>query len=291
MNNYRKDGINLKYFLPFVLYEWKIIIIAGILCGLLSGGLRVLRGVLLWDAQMETYQYYLGIYEEEYKAYEDAVSLYTERISELQQINTKSLEDIHQLTDAQNALNSLVAPVLEQEPPTIEHTLIRIVEFMIFGIMIGIAGSSYIYYYKYKRKGVIYSYKEFEKITGIYILGVFGWIKRNTKKELNRNIIERINVHIMSQKADYKKVILMGQAEDHLIQNIVKALEQNLPEIQLFLFIGSNEIENIEYMKNHNSCDAVVLVEQRAKSLIPDIIQYVELIESIDIPIIGAVVL
>ena len=53
--------------------------------------------------------------------------------------------------------------------------------------------------------------------------------------------------------------MLMGQAEDDLIQKITKELEENLFEVQLFA--GRNRTEVKEYIKEFRSCDAVILVE------------------------------
>lgn len=290
MNNYIKDEINIKFFLPFVLYKWRIIIVTGLLCGFLLGSLRVIRGILLWEDQMENYQSCLELYNEEYETYEKTVNKYTKKINELQQWNHAGIDNMQQLMDVQNELDLLAEPVLEQVPPTIEHTIIRVFEFTIIGIVMGIVGAVYIYYCQYKRRGIIYSLEEFEIITDIYILGVFGKSNNNSKAEFDKNIINRINIHILNLKSDYKKILLMGQAEEVLIQKIAKELSQNLTEVHLLAECNKSD-EEAECAENFNICDAIVLVEQRGKSTISEINKEIQLIESVNIPIIGAVII
>lgn len=281
-----KNSRQLKYFACYISHKRKVIIGIGILAGLLLGGFRVVRGILLWDTQMEGYLNELAIYEDRCITYQQEVEAYNEIIDELQRENEV---DRQELLQAQNARDSLVEPSLPTNRPTIKHSIVRVIEFTLIGVFLGVFSIICVYACIYERKGIMYSIEEFKGITGIYVLGTFDQCKKNKYKQTDIDIYDRIGMHIQSKKDSYSRIIFTGLVNGEVIERIVTEVEQHCNGIEV---ISENSIPaEIRHMALKGTPEAVILIEKREESLYPDIFQEVERLKVANKIILGAVIL
>lgn len=148
--------------------------------------------------------------------------------------------------------------------------------------------------------------KELKRRYGLMVLGVF---RREEKKQafsfidkwLDRmeGVSERtmeagqtyevIAANALNYTEDVKNVLLVGTVEAGMLEAVQNSLTALLPGINLT--VGGNMAKDAKAIKKAASCDAVIVIEKRNKSLFSSIEQELDLVRSLNKKILGCIVL
>lgn len=148
--------------------------------------------------------------------------------------------------------------------------------------------------------------KEIRRRYGIMVLGVFKkngkkkpfafvdrWLDKLegvSEKELaDVQTFDVIAANVLNYSDGVNRVLLIGTTDRQELETLQNGLNGHLQSLSLM--VGGNPCKDAEAIKAAASCDAVIVVERRNKSLFGSIEQELSLVKSLNKKIIGCVVL
>lgn len=220
--------------------------------------------------------------------------------------NSLYLELQNHYNDVETFINSMEMPVNPANDILSRAAFLkRIIIFAIIGFIIGVLIYFIAQYYRFVRKGIIYSGDEFGRITGLYILGIFPKNtntrifkavdklidkKDGTYSEQDENtVLERININFNSLKEDAKDVIVLGNVSEEELSKIVEGISKKYKDIHFSS--GSNIKENVDSLRRLTEADSVILVVKRENTMLSELLDEQNTLRTLDKHVIGCVVL
>ena len=148
--------------------------------------------------------------------------------------------------------------------------------------------------------------KEIRRRYGIMVLGVFA---KNGKKKAfafvdrwldklegtagsetdEEHTFEVIAANTLNYAEGVKNILLIGTADKETLERLCSGLSGLLPGLSLT--VGGNPCGDARTIKETASCDAVIMVEQRDRSMFGTMEQELGLVESLNKKVLGCVVL
>ncbi len=193
----------------------------------------------------------------------------------------------NQLTTIINTINNLKKPadVSSESPVTIgKKTLLK---YMIFGGAVGVFLMLLLYGLKYLFDDSVSSYARISKNFNVNHLGSFKALD-NTHRLAENTTLEMIcaNVRIYSDEKD--RILLAGCANEALLNGIGKILSEHFPNQDII--VGGNIANNPEAREKLSECDAIVLLEERKLSKHSIIQNELEILEPLEVKLLGVIV-
>lgn len=150
------------------------------------------------------------------------------------------------------------------------------------------------------------SEKELKRRYGLMVLGVFRrqdrkkflpgidrWLDKlegvAAREQDDSQTFEVAAASALNYMDGIKEVLLVGTVDPSVIERIQNGLTERLSGV--VLTAGGNLGKDAQAIKKAASCDAVILVEQRNKSLFGGIEQELDVVRSLDKKVIGCIVL
>ncbi|MBQ9200161.1 MAG: hypothetical protein IJ141_08290 [Lachnospiraceae bacterium] len=213
------------------------------------------------------------------KAYTDSQNAYIKGVSDTEALVEPSKPDSSRLSRKRLLVKTIIIAFV----------------ILIFGIVLMFI----IYYYGFTRKGIVYSADEFRRITGVYNLGVFD--RRKGRKSLidraidkkdkdmantdSETVYERINLYLENNK-DIKNIFLLGINCKSLEQIKDMLTEDNKDKS----FNAYDDLKDNEALKALFETDGVILVVERERTMLAELLSDKAFIENNGKKIIGNIV-
>ena len=193
----------------------------------------------------------------------------------------------NQLNTINTTINNLKAPgdvVSESSSSLSRRSLLK---YMIFGGAVGVLLMLLFYSLKYLFDDSVSSFERIALNFNINHLGSFK-ASANTHRLAETATIEMIcaNVRIYSDAKD--KILLVGCANEALLNGIGKILSEHLSDQSII--IGGNIAKDPGAREKLSDCDAVVLLEERKVSKHSIIQNELEILDPLDVKLLGIVV-
>lgn len=148
--------------------------------------------------------------------------------------------------------------------------------------------------------------KELRRRYGLMVLGTFKksgkkkafafvdrWLDKlegAAERELeDERTFEVIAANVNNYAEGIKNVLLIGTVDRDALDRLCKGLESLMPGLSLTA--GGNPCKEAETIKEAASCDAVIMVEQREKSMFGNMENELELMRSLNKKVLGCIVL
>ena len=193
----------------------------------------------------------------------------------------------NQLNTINTTLNNLSKPIDVSVDSSATFSKKDLLKYMLFGGFAGVFLMLLLYGLKYLFDDSVSSYARISKDFNINHLGSFIAVD-NTHRLAETTTLEMIcaNVRIYSDEKD--RILLAGCANESMLDGIGKTLSDHFPD-QHFI-IGGNIAKNPDAREKLSDCDAVILLEERKVSKHSVIQHELEILEPLDIKLLGVIV-
>ena len=190
-----------------------------------------------------------------------------------------------------NTINTTMSNLNKPEDVVSESTVVfsrnDLLKYIIFGGTVGILFMILFLGYKYLFDDSVSTYERISQKFNLNHLGSF-MASDNTHRLAETPTLEMIcaNVRIYSDEKD--RILLAGCVNEALLNGIGKILSEHF--LNQNFIIGGNITEDPEARKKLSDCDAVILLEERKVSKHSVIHKELEILEPLDVKLLGVIV-
>ena len=201
--------------------------------------------------------------------------------------NQYNINLYNQLTTINNTINNLKQPADVVSAPPVTFSKRSLLKYMIFGGVIGVLFMLLLYGIKYLYDDSVSSYARISQRFYLNHLGSFK-ASDNTQKLNEAPTLEMICANVRIYSGENDRILLAGCTNESLLNGIARLLSEQCPN-QDFI-IGGNIAEDPSARKKLSECDAVILFEERKVSKHSIIQKELEILEPLDVKVLGVVV-